>query len=161
MEESVQHFIERMGLICEGEGMARSAGRIFALLLLSDRACSLDELADELQVSKASVSTNARMLESLGFIERVSSLGDRRDFYQADHDPWERMLRVAQERWADMVAVFAEAQERLPAERAVARTRMRDAEQFHRLLLVGSEKLIEEWRSLREKVAPAADLDFA
>lgn len=149
MEGSEQQFVERMGLICEKEGMARSAGRIFALLLLGDRPYSLDELADELQVSKASASTNARMLESLGFIERVSSLGDRRDFYQVEHDPWERMLRVAQTRWRDMVAVFAEAQARLPAERGEGRRRMHEAERFHRLLLEGSDRLLEDWRDLK------------
>ena len=150
MEESVRQFVERMGLICEKEGMARSAGRLFALLLMSDRPHSLDEIADELQVSKASASTNARMLESLGFIERVAALGDRRDFYQVEHDPWERMLRVAQTRWRDMVAVFAEAQARLPDDRGVGRRRMGEAERFHRLLLEGSEALIQEWRTLRE-----------
>jgi len=154
MEGSLQQFVERMGLICEKEGMARSAGRIFALLLTSDRPYSLDELADELQVSKASVSTNARMLESLGFIERVSSLGDRRDFYRVEHDPWERMLRVAQTRWRDMVAVFADAQSKLPAEREAGRERMCAAERFHRLLIEGSERLIEDWRALR--VTPPA-----
>lgn len=157
MEGSEQQFVERMGLICEKEGMARSAGRIFALLLLGDRPYSLDELADELQVSKASASTNARMLESLGFIERTSSLGDRRDFYQVEHDPWERMLRVAQTRWRDMVAVFAEAQARLPAERLAGRRRMGEAERFHRLLLEGSDRLLDDWRSLRDAPEQAAD----
>jgi DNA-binding transcriptional regulator GbsR (MarR family) len=157
MEGSVQQFVERMGLICEKEGMARSAGRIFALLLIGDRPYSLDELADELQVSKASASTNARMLESLGFIERVSSLGDRRDFYQVEHDPWERMLRVAQTRWRDMVAVFAEAQLKLPEDRAVGRRRMGEAERFHRLLLDGSDQLIQDWRALRSTPDEAGD----
>ena len=160
MEGSVQQFVERMGLICEKEGMARSAGRIFALLLMSERPYSLDELADELQVSKASVSTNARMLESLGFIERVSSLGDRRDFYRVEHDPWERMLRVAQTRWRDMIAVFAEAQAKLPEEREAGRRRMGAAERFHRLLLDGSEQLILDWRALRD-TPPAAEGDAA
>src|SRR5687768_5807394 len=109
MEESVQQFVEKMGLICEKEGLARSAGRIFGLLLVGGRPYSLDELAEQLQASKASVSTNARMLEQLGMIERVSSLGDRRDFYRVLSDPWERMLRVAQQRWRDMMQVFAEA----------------------------------------------------
>ena len=158
MDEAVQQFVERMGLICEKEGMARSAGRIFALLLMSERPYSLDELADELQVSKASVSTNARMLESLGFIQRVTSLGDRRDFYQVEDDPWERMLRVAQTRWRDMVTVFAEAQAKLPADRAAGRARMRDAERFHRLLIEGSEGLLADWRALRDTDGPAEDV---
>ena len=102
MDEAVQQFVERMGLICEKEGIARSAGRIFGLLLVSGRPYSLDELAEKLQASKAGVSTNCRMLEQFGMIERVSSLGDRRDFYRVQDSPWEHMMRVAQGRWSSM-----------------------------------------------------------
>lgn len=149
MDESVQQFVERMGLICEKEGMARSAGRIFGLLLASDRSHSLDELAEMLQASKASVSTNARMLESLGMIERVSSLGDRRDFYRIGADPWESMLRVAQSRWRDMMHVFADARVGLPAHETGGRRRVAQAERFHALLIEECDKLLDHWRHLR------------
>ncbi|HEX8209653.1 MAG TPA: MarR family transcriptional regulator [Longimicrobium sp.] len=149
MEGSVQQFVERMGLLCEREGMPRGAGRMFGLLLIGDRAYSLDELAEKLQASKASVSTNARMLESLGLIERVSSLGDRRDFYRAGDDPWERMLRVAQGRWMDMIQLFDEARESLPADRAVGCERLCGAARFHRLLVDRVEGLIQEWKETR------------
>src|SRR3954471_19689924 len=114
LDEAVQQFVERMGLICEKEGMARSAGRIFGLLLIGGRPFSLDELAEKLQASKAGISTNCRMLEQFGMIERVSSLGDRRDFYRVQDDPWEHMMRVAQGRWRDMVKILADAQTALP-----------------------------------------------
>jgi DNA-binding transcriptional regulator GbsR (MarR family) len=146
MEGSVQQFVERMGLMCEREGMPRGAGRLFGLLLVSDRAYSLDELTDELQASKASVSTNARMLEALGLIERVSSLGDRRDFYRVGDDPWERMLRVAQARWGDMIKMFEEAQHAFPAERHVGCERLARAARFHRLLVERVEVLLQGWR---------------
>ena len=148
MEGSVQQFVERMGLLCEREGMPRGAGRLFGFLLVSDRAYSLDELTEKLQASKASMSTNARMLESLGMIERVSSLGDRRDFYRAGDDPWERMLRVAQGRWRDMIRMFDEAQQDLPPEREVARERLDCAARFHQLMLDGVDGLLGQWREL-------------
>lgn len=150
MEESVQQFVERMGLMCEKEGMARSAGRIFGLLLVGDRPYSLDELAEKLQASKASVSTNCRMLEQLGMIERVSALGDRRDFYRVLQDPWERMLRVGQAKWRDMVHAFAEAQASLPAHLTEGRRRMAEAERFHRLLIRECDSLLERWREERD-----------
>ena len=149
MEESVQQFVEKMGLICEKEGMARGAGRIFGLLLVGDRPYSLDELAEKLQASKASASTNCRMLEQLGMIERVSSLGDRRDFYRVLNDPWERMLRVAQGRWRDMLSVFAEARAALPASMAEGKHRIAEAERFHRLLVDESDRLLEQWQRSR------------
>lgn len=153
MHESVRRFIEKMGLVCEKEGMARSAGRIFGLLLACDGPYSLDEIADLLQVSKASVSTNARMLEQMGFIERVTEPGDRRDFYRAESDPWEKMLRIAQTRWQDMLSTFAEAESSFPRENENGRERIERAERFHRLLIVESDALIERWRSLRDEGA--------
>jgi DNA-binding transcriptional regulator GbsR (MarR family) len=148
MEESVQQFVERMGLLCEREGLSRGAGRLFGFLLVSERAYSLDELTEMLQASKASMSTNARILESLGMIERVSMLGDRRDFYRVGDDPWERMLRVAQGRWRDMIQVFEESREALPASRQVARERLGGAARFHTLLLNGVDGMIAQWREI-------------
>lgn len=159
MEESVQQFVERMGLICEKEGMPRGAGRIFGLLLVGDRPYSLDELAEKLQASKASVSTNCRMLEQFGMIARASALGDRRDFYRVEGDPWEKMLRVAQSRWREMVNTFAEMRETMPPAMAVGRRRVETAERFHRLLIEECDRLLDHWRTLRDGEArpPAED----
>src|ERR1044072_6751749 len=130
MDDKVLQFVERMGMICEKEGMARSAGRIFGLLLVGGGPSPLDELAETLQASKASASTNCRMLEQLGMIQRVSSLGDRRDFYRVEGDPWEKMLRVAQQRWRDMVNAFADARATLPPQPADGRHRLEEAERL-------------------------------
>lgn len=154
MDDSVLQFVERMGLICEKEGMARSAGRIFGLLLVGGRPYSLDELAETLQASKASASTNCRMLEQLGMIQRVSSLGDRRDFYRVEGDPWEKMLRVAQQRWRDMAQVFGEARATLPPQMAEGRLRLEEAERFHLLMIGEFDKLLEAWHGMR--AAPRA-----
>lgn len=161
MEDSVLSFVERMALICEKEGMARGAGRIFGLLLVGGRPYSLDELAEKLQASKASVSTNCRMLEQLGMIQRASSLGDRRDFYRVESDPWEKMLRVAQGRWRDMVQVFAEASTTLPAAMAEGKRRVVEAEQFHRLLITECDRLLDHWREVKETAAAQRAPDAA
>ena len=72
--------------------MPRVAGRLFGLLLVSDDERSLDELADLLGVSKASISVNARLLEDKGVVERVSRQADRRDYYRIADDLLERTL---------------------------------------------------------------------
>lgn len=160
MDQAVEQFVERMALICEKEGMPRIAGRIFGYLLATDETFSLEELAERLQSSKASASTNARMLEQFGMIQRVSVLGDRRDFYRVQDDPWEQMLRVAQGRWKDMVQVFADASQRLPD--AAGRERAAHAEAFHALLIRECDALFERWHALRpEERAGAAAADGA
>lgn len=149
MDEAVQQFVERMGLVCEKEGMARSAGRIFGLLLVGGRPYSLDELAEKLQASKAGVSTNCRMLEQFGMITRVSSLGDRRDFYRVQDDPWEHMMRVAQSRWRDMVKILGEAQATLPDHMENGKRTLGTAQQFHQLLIRDVDRLLESWNRLQ------------
>ena len=75
-------LIERSGLLAERDGRTRIAGRIFGLLLLSPTELSLEEIAEQLSVSRASVSTDARRLLDAGIVERVGRPGDRRDYYR-------------------------------------------------------------------------------
>jgi len=147
MHESVQQFVERMGVVMEAEGLPRSAGRIFGFLLLSSEPFSLDDLGERLQVSKASVSTNARLLEQCGMLERSSAPGDRRDFYRMRPDAWERVLQVAQKRWEVMRGLLTEAEATLPPEMETARRRLQEAAEFHAFLLDEAEALIERWRA--------------
>jgi DNA-binding transcriptional regulator GbsR (MarR family) len=146
MDETVQEFVERMGRMMEADGMPRIAGRIFGFLLIHEGAHSLDDLAEQLQVSKGSVSTNARLLEQIGLVERSSEPGDRRDYYRMGPEAWERMLRVAQRKWETMRQVLTETAASLPEEMGVGRARLIRAEQFHLLMSAGVEKAIARWR---------------
>jgi DNA-binding transcriptional regulator GbsR (MarR family) len=101
MKHETEQFIERAGLLWEQDGLPRIAGRIFALALITQEALSLDEIAETLGVSKASVSNDTRLLERLGFVERVSRPGDRKDYYQSgsrsfEHAITERVRRLEQ-----------------------------------------------------------------
>ena len=75
-----------MGLIMAADGLPRIGGRLFALLMITEGDVSLDDLATRLGVSKPSVSTNARLLEQRGVIEKVSRAADRRDYYRVTDD---------------------------------------------------------------------------
>ncbi len=86
----------------EEDGLPRIAGRIFALALLTEGALSLDEIATRLGVSKASVSTDTRLLERMGFIERVSLPGDRKDYYQSNERSFERAIAERVRRMNDL-----------------------------------------------------------
>ncbi|MEO5568999.1 MAG: MarR family transcriptional regulator [Gemmatimonadaceae bacterium] len=102
MRQDIERFIERAGLMWEDDGLPRIAGRIFALALISEDALSLDEIAESLGVSKASVSNDTRLLERMGFIERVSRPGDRRDYYQSNERSFERAIAERIRRMKDL-----------------------------------------------------------
>jgi DNA-binding MarR family transcriptional regulator len=88
-------FIEEMAMTLEMYSrLPRTAGRIYALLLVSDRPyMSQAELADALGVSLASVSTMARRLVDGRMIERVAVPGERRDQYRVRADGWTTFVR--------------------------------------------------------------------
>ncbi len=76
-----QQFVEKIGAVAQSEGMPRIAGRLFALLIFEGRWFSFGELADVLEVSRGSVSSNVRLLVNLGVIKRASRPGDRQDYF--------------------------------------------------------------------------------
>jgi DNA-binding transcriptional regulator GbsR (MarR family) len=106
MRRDVQEFIERAGMLWEADGLPRIAGRIFALALVSEEAISLDEIARMLGVSKASVSNDTRLLERLGFIERVSRPGDRKDYYQSNERSFERAIAERVRRMGELQSLI-------------------------------------------------------
>ena len=93
-----ERFIEEQGLRSQDEGLPRIAGRMLGLLIFDGRPRSFGELATELKVSRASISTNARLLQTLGAIERTTVPGDRQDYFQLSEDPYARILDGALER---------------------------------------------------------------
>lgn len=146
MNEVTVRFVERIALLCEEDGLPRIAGRLIGLLLLEGGAFSLDELAERLQVSKASVSTNARILERIGVIERISEPGDRRDYYRINDCPWEHMFEVVQRRMRSTHEILAEGRASLPPSMESARRRLRAWEEFYAFMLENLETNVAAWR---------------
>ena len=125
MQRDMQEFIERAGMLWEDDGLPRIAGRIFALALISKEARSLDEIASVLGVSKASVSNDTRLLERLGFIERVSRPGDRKDYYQSSERSFERAI-AERVRRMDQLQALIESGKALAIDSPAVRARLDD-----------------------------------
>ena len=141
-------FIEKFCIVAEQDGFARIAGRIMGFLLVNEGPFTLDELADQLQISKTSASTNARLLEQYNLIQREVKAGDRRDFYRLAEDHWERMFDVVKNRMQKFHDVLGKTIEALPADEAYARARLKEAQNFHAFMLESISERIKEWRIL-------------
>ena len=86
-------YVERWAGLLESQGEPRIAGRIYGHLATAQEPyLSLQELADQLGVSRASVSTNTRRLIAGGMVARVAVPGARGDHYALDASSVERML---------------------------------------------------------------------
>ena len=83
MLEPRDQLIEDFGMYFERYGMARILGRIYGLLMIADEPMvGLDQMAEQLNISKASASTCARQLQAFTLIEKVTIPGDRKDYYR-------------------------------------------------------------------------------
>ena len=83
MTAAQRELVEEFGLLYEQMGSTRMCGRVAGWLMLGDPPVqSLTEIADGLRVSKAAVSTSARLLLQTRVVERVSEPGQRGDFYR-------------------------------------------------------------------------------
>jgi DNA-binding transcriptional regulator GbsR (MarR family) len=96
--DTVQQFVEAWGAMGALWGINRSVARVHALLMASEGALSLDEIAEKLQISKGNASMSLRELRTFGVVRQVEVPGDRRDFYVTEPDVWTMFFRILRER---------------------------------------------------------------
>lgn len=98
LPSSRRESVETAGRLCQRFGLPRSTGQIYGLLYLAPRPLSLDDIAELLSISKASVSTGTRQLLGWHAVKQVWVPGDRRDHYEAIGD-LNDLLRTAYEKF--------------------------------------------------------------
>lgn len=96
--ESLQSFVEAWGAMGSLWGINRSVARVHALLMANEEPLSLDDIADQLQMSKGNASMSLRELRTFGVVRQVEAPGDRRDFYVTEPDVWTMFFRILRER---------------------------------------------------------------
>lgn len=131
-EQAIEEFIERLGLISQAEGMPRISGRILGVLVLFDEPFSFSQLSEKLQVSRASVSTNTRLLETLAIIERTAKPGERQNYFRLRKNPYVSLMRGIQTRMLYAQEVVEEAREQLPQQWSGAQKRLQELEKFYK-----------------------------
>lgn len=149
MDIQTAHFTERMGLALEADGLPRIAGRIFGLLLVSEDARSLDDLARELKVSKASVSTNARMLEQRAVLERISRPGDRRDYYRVPPDLFSHTMAQRVARWQRFHEAIGAARTALPIRSTEVMDRLEEYQEAYAYMSQVITEALAHWQATR------------
>jgi DNA-binding transcriptional regulator GbsR (MarR family) len=128
----VARFIEQMGLVAQMENLPRIAGRIFGLFLVEDGPLNLRAVAERLRVSRASVSTNARVLAQLGLLERWAEPGDRQDYYRLSSDPYRNLVTGMVRKMTLAYQTVAKAADDFPSEHT-AKRRVEDLAHFYRI----------------------------
>lgn len=139
---AAEAFIERMGFIVQAEGLPRIAGRVLGLLILEGGPIGFADLAARLQVSRASVSTNTRLLEGLGVVERTARPGERGDSFRLADRPWRRLLEGSVERMGRVRETVAKTRKAMPAD-APAQGRLKELGDFYAVVEAQTRALLD------------------
>jgi len=85
-----QKFILHWGEMGARWGVNRTIAQIHALLFLSPKPVTAEEIATTLSVARSNVSTSLRELQNWDLVDVIHELGDRRDRYASmSKDVWD------------------------------------------------------------------------
>lgn len=108
-KKAATEFVDQLGLLwARIAGSNRTVGRVLAWLMVCDPAeQSAPDLVEALRVSKGSVSTSIRNLETAKLVERVHVPGNRRIHYRIPPGGWAEITRSRMQQMDMMLAVGA------------------------------------------------------
>jgi DNA-binding transcriptional regulator GbsR (MarR family) len=98
MRPVVQRFVLHWGEMGTRWGINRTVAQVHALLYLSERPLNADDITGTLGVARSNVSTSLKELVGWDLVRTAHILGDRRDHFETQHEPWEMFRRVLAER---------------------------------------------------------------
>lgn len=84
LEKAQDIFLEKINKLCREFGLNNIMAQLYAILYMSNKTLSLDDMVERLKISKGSASVNIRVLERDGIVRRVWVKGSRKDYYEAE-----------------------------------------------------------------------------
>ncbi len=93
-----RRFVLHWGEMGSRWGVNRTVAQVHALLFFLGRPMNAEEISDALQVARSNVSTSLRELQNWELVRIVHLMGDRRDHFETESDPWELMRVIVRER---------------------------------------------------------------
>ncbi len=93
-----RQFVDLWGQMAPHWGINRTMAQIHALLMISPRPLTAEQVMEELHISRGNVSMNLRELGNWGIVRRTSVPGDRRDFFTTEGDVWVMFHNIFRER---------------------------------------------------------------
>lgn len=97
-DEAKQRFIQAWGTLGSNWGINKAMAQIHALLLVATEPMSMEEIMDELQMSRGNVNMNLRALIDWGIVRREHKVGERKEYFSTGKDVWELAKQVSRER---------------------------------------------------------------
>jgi len=91
-------FVTQWGALGTTWGINRTMAQIHALLMVTPRALTTDEVMAELQISRGNAHANLRDLVGWGLVRSVVRKGERKELFEAEKDVWKMFCTIVRER---------------------------------------------------------------
>jgi DNA-binding transcriptional regulator GbsR (MarR family) len=95
---AMQKYVRHWGEMGTRWGMNRSVAQVHALLYLADAPLNAEEITETLEIARSNVSNSLKELQAWELIRLVHIPGDRRDHFEAKHDPWDMLMLIVEGR---------------------------------------------------------------
>lgn len=97
-DEAKLKFIQGWGSLGTNWGINRTMAQIHALLLISPKSLSTEDVMEELKISRGNVNMNMRELINWGLVRKDLKPGERKEFFYAEKDIWKAAMQIIKER---------------------------------------------------------------
>ena len=103
LEKTRERVIDSISQNMNLYGVSPSVGRLWGLLYFQNQPMTLDEMKNELGMSKTSMSTSVRLLMELNMVDKVWKKGNRKDLYVAEEDWYQTFIDFFSIKWRNSV----------------------------------------------------------
>lgn len=105
LDKARKRIIETIAQNIHLYGLTPSAGRLYGMMFFHHEPLTLDEMKEELGMSKTSMSTSVRALSDLKMVERVWKKGVRKDLYKVEEDWYQSFIDLFSTKWKGAISM--------------------------------------------------------
>jgi DNA-binding transcriptional regulator GbsR (MarR family) len=97
-KEAKEELIQAWGNLGYSWGLNKTMAQIHALLMISPKPLSTEDIMADLSISRGNANMNIRALLDWGIINRILVPGERKEYFKAEKDVWALSRQVVKER---------------------------------------------------------------
>ncbi|MEH7238277.1 choline uptake/conversion transcriptional regulator CudC [Bacillus sp. JJ1562] len=116
LEKARERVIDAIAQNMNLYGVTPSVGRLWGLMYFHEEPMTLDEMKQELGMSKTSMSTSVRNLMELKMVDKVWKKGIRKDLYEVEEDWYQTFIDFFTIKWRNGISMNVSAIQKSLAE---------------------------------------------
>ncbi len=98
LQEAKNKYIQTWGALGSQWGINKTMAQIHALLMVSIEPISMEDIMEELRISRGNTSMNLKALIDWGIVYKQYKQGERKEFFVAEKDLDVLAVKISQER---------------------------------------------------------------